>query len=378
MKPQTTNPILRRAARAAVLLAAIAVLPSAAAASTAANTQITNTATVRFNDAGGVAQTPVTAQATVTVTLVPAAVALTSPGPVTTAQGTPADLSYTITGNANGWDTYDVTATATASNLTGVTVTPFTVVLGGTTLAAPANTGDTSITVPYDGAADGQVNRIAVGDLVVVGANAYTVSSVTENAGTNTAVLGLDAAIAGASVGAGQIVGERQVITVSVPSGTVVVAGTSSGTQTVSTTATSQSGARPATTQTTPTVVTVNRALLTVTKLVSTDGGATFLASASAAPGATLTYKITASNTGSTPALAVSFTDQIPQYLAYQNGTARFSTTATDDYAAAAGNALTEGSGGYGYDAGTTTVSYTGASIPGGAALVLFYQAKID
>ena len=58
-------------------------MASAAHASTAANTQIVNTARVNYNDAGGVAQPFEEASATVTVTLVPGTPTITSPKPIT-------------------------------------------------------------------------------------------------------------------------------------------------------------------------------------------------------------------------------------------------------------------------------------------------------
>jgi trimeric autotransporter adhesin len=363
----------------ALLLAAMVLAPAAAFASTAANTVITNTASVSYNDAGGAAQTPVTASATVTVTLVPAAVAISSPPNQTIGQGTSATLSYTVTANANGPDTYNLTSTATPANVSGVTPSlPANIVLGGTTLAADAVNGVNSITVPYDNSAAVTLNGIAVGSTVVIGGNAYVVASITKNAGANTASIGLASAIAGGTVTAGSIVGERKTFTETVASGTVTSG--SSGTQTVSTTATSASSPNPAATQATPTVITVNRPTLTVTKLVSTDGGVTFGASGSAAPGTTLIYKITASNTGATAASQVAFTDVVPAYLLYTAGSGKFATSSATAYSAA--TALTEGAGGYNYTAGTTTVAYNpgGATgtVAGGGVLVLFFEAKIN
>ena len=365
--------------RGALLLAAIALAPAAAFASTAANTVINNTASVSYNDAGGTAQTPVTASASVTVTLVPSAVAITSPANQTIGQGTSATLTYTVTATANGPDTYNLTSTATPASLTAVTPSlPANIVLGGTTLAVAAANGDTAITVPYDNSVAVTLNGIAVGSTVVIGGNAYAVSSITKNAGTNTASIGLASAIAGGAVAAGSIVGERKTFTETVPSGNVTSG--SSGTQTVSTTATSASAPNPAATQATPTVITVNRPSLTVTKLVSTDGGASFGASGSAAPGTTLVYKITANNTGATAASQVAFTDVIPAYLNYVAGSGKFATAPATAYGAA--TALTEGAGGYSYTAGTTTVAYNpgGATgtVAGGGVLVLFFEAKIN
>lgn len=362
----------------ALFALALAFAPSALA-STAANTSIVNTATVNYNDAGGVAQTPVTASVTVSVTLVPAAVTLSSPANQTIAQGNSATLTYTITSNANGPDTYNLASTATPTNVTAVTPTlPASISLGGTTLAVATLATDTSITVPYDGnVSNASINGIAVGGTVVVGAGAFTVTSIVKNAGANTAVVGLSAAV-GAVVAAGQIVGERKTFTETVPSGTV--SSGSSGTQSVSTTATSATAPNPATTQATPTVITVDRPTLTVAKTVSTDGGATYVASGSAAPGTVLIYKVVATNTGSTNATAVAFTDVVPAYLTYVNGSGKTATATATSYAAA--TALTEGAGGYSYTAGTRTVAYNpgGATgtVAGGGVLVLFFQATIN
>jgi uncharacterized repeat protein (TIGR01451 family) len=370
-------PSLRPRKAAALILGAVALTAASAVASTAANTVITNTATVNFNDAGGVAQPAVSASATVTVLLVPAAVTLSSPGPQTIAQGgVNASLTYTITSTANGPDNYTLTSVATPANVSGVTPTFGTpIALGGTTLAAPANNGDGSITVPYDNAGGAVVNGIGVGSTIIIASNPYTVTTVTKNVAANTTTIGIGAVIAGPAL-AGQIVGERKTFTVSVPSGTVTSG--NSGTQTVNTTATSATAPNPATTQTTPTVITVNRPTLTVTKLVSTDGGSTFAASGSAVPGTVLIYKIIATNSGSTNANAVTFTDALPAYLTYQAGTGKFATAAATTYAVA--TALTEGSGGYSIAVNTVTYNPGGATgtVAGGGVLVLFFGAKIN
>lgn len=379
MKPNVAAHVPKPILRGALALSALALVLAAteARASTAANTTITNTATVSFNDAGGVAQAPVSASASVTVTLVPSAVVLSSPGDTTIAQGTSATLTYTITATANGPDTYNLSSTATPTNVSGVTVgLPASVTLGGTTLAADATDGASTITVPYDGATDASVNGIVQDDWIVIGGNAYQVTNVVENAGANTATLTLGAVIAGGTVSAGQIVGERQEFTATVPSGTVVAGG--SGSQSVSTTATSATAPNPATTQATPTVVTVNRPTLTVQKLVSTDGGATFGTTGSAPPGTVLVYKIVAANGGATAASAVAFTDGIPAYLTYQAGSAKYATSSATSYAAA--TALTEGAGGYSYAAGTVAWDPGGATgtVAGGGELVLFFRATIN
>ena len=373
------NPSHRLLHLAALILGAMVLTATSAVASTAANTVITNTATVNYNDAGGVAQSAVTATAAVTVTLVPSAVTLSSPAAQTLAQGTSATLTYTITGTANGQDVYNLSSTATPSSVSGVTPTlPANITLGGTTLAVVANVGDGSITVPYDNAGGATVNGIGAGSVIVIGGNPYTVAAggVSKNAGANTATITLTALIAGAGQAIGTVVGERKTFTETVPSGTVTSG--SSGTQTVSTTATSTTAPGPAATQATPTVITVQRPTLTVTKLVSIDGGATFNASASAPPGTVLIYKITASNGAATNASAVAFTDALPAYLTYQAGTGKFATAAATTYAAA--TALTEGSGGYALTGSTVTYNPGGATgtVAGGGVLVLFFGARIN
>jgi len=376
------TPAPKTLVRGALALLAIALAPAAAFASTAANTVISNVATVSYQDAGGVAQTPVvSAAATVTVTLVPAAVTISSPANQTIGQGTSATLSYTVTATANGPDTYNLTSTATPSSVTAVTpALPASIVLGGTTLAAAANVGDAAITVPYDGNAGATLNGIAVGATIMIGGNPYTVASITKNAGANTASIGLVSPVATSGAAVGSVVGERKTFTETVASGNVTSG--SSGTQTVSTTATSATSAAATATQATPTVITVNRPTLTVTKLVSTDGGTTFGASGSAAPGTTLVYKIVATNTGATAASQVAFTDVIPAYLNYVAGSGKTATSAAATYGAGTNTTLTEGAGGYSYTAGTTTVAYNpgGASgtVAGGGVLVLFFEAKIN
>jgi uncharacterized repeat protein (TIGR01451 family) len=132
------------------------------------------------------------------------------------------------------------------------------------------------------------------------------------------------------------------------------------------------------TTQGTPTVITVNRPSLTVTKEVSIDGGSTFTASANAPPGTLLTYRITASNTGATSASAVTFSDAVPQYLTYKANSGKFATTAGTAYTAA--TAVADGSGGYTFTANTVAYNPGGATgtVAGGGALVLYFQATIN
>jgi uncharacterized repeat protein (TIGR01451 family) len=367
----------------ALALAAIALAPAAAFASTAANTVITNTASVAYNDPGGIPQTPVTASATVTVILVPSAAAISSPGNQVVGQGTTVLLNYTITSTANGSDTYNLTSSITPTGMTAATniiLTPASLPLGGTTLAADAINGATSITVPYDGAAGTTVNGINATSVVVINGNAYSVSSVTKSPVANTTTIVLTTPIIGGTVLAGSIVGERKTFTETFVTGNVTAA-TNSGTQSVSTTGTSISGSNPAGSQVTPTAITVNRPALTVQKFVSTDNGASFGASGTAAPTTSLIYKIVATNTGTTTASQVAFTDVVPPYLTYVAGSGRFATSNATTYAAA--TLLTGVGDGYSYATASTTVTYnpggaTGTVAASNGVLVLFFRATIN
>jgi uncharacterized repeat protein (TIGR01451 family) len=381
MKSTSAALVPKSLLRGALALCALAVALAAgeASASTAANTVITGTATVRYNDAGGVAQTPVTASASVTVTLVPAAPDLAPAPDQAIAQGTSATLSYVLTSNANGPDGYAVTSTATPSNVSAVTpVVPADVVLGGTTVAVAAASGAAALTVPYDGVADAYAhNGIAVGDAVVVGGNEYVVASIADDPVANTTTLGIVGTLV-ADVAEGDVVGERVTFTVSVASGTIVAG--ASGTQTVRTTATSNADPAESTTQSPDTVVTVNRPTLAVAKTVSVDGGASYAATGSAAPGTVLVYRVVATNAGATPASSVAFTDVLPAYLTYVAGSGRYATSSATSYAAA--TALADGAAGYDYTAATRTLAWdpgapTG-TVAGGGELVLFYQARIN
>ncbi|MBS2023193.1 MAG: hypothetical protein JST92_12330 [Deltaproteobacteria bacterium] len=371
----------------AVGLAALA-FSTQARASTASNTQISNTATVNFNDAGGAAQTPVTsAAAVITVQLVASAPNINTPANISVSQGgANGTLTYTITGTANGPDTYNLAAGDTQTNLTGGSATfpgGTSITLNATTLAAAAPIGATTITVPYDQVAStASINGLTPGSTIVIGGNTYVIAAgginKTNSATTNTVVITLTTAIAGTAGVAGQVVPEQKTFTVSVAPGTVTTGG--SGTQGITVTATSTADNTKTGTSGT-TTVTTNRPTLTVTKLVSTDNGATFVAAANAPPGTSLIYKITATNTGSTNATQVSFTDVVPLFLTYQNGTGKFATSTATTYSGA--TTLTEGSGGYSYTAGTQTVAYnpggaTGTVAGSNGVLILFFRATIN
>jgi len=376
------------------LLTALAVaLPMQAEANTGSGATILNVVTVDYKDAGGTTTYAETASTSVTVTLVPSAPTITAPADQAVPSGSTATYTYTITSTANGRDSYSITAPLGAQtnvNAPGATPSAASIVLGASVITAV--TAANTIEVPA-----GSETDIVASDIVVVAGVDYLVSSVTAGtaashtntpgdgvAGTTTAetattiVLAANPAgsnVAPAFTGAevGTVVGEQAGFTVDV---TATVAGTGNGSVEVTTTVT---GAGPAATDLT--ITTFQGPNLSISKEVSTDGGATFGAAASGAPGSTLTYRITVSNGGAGDATSVVITDPMPAYTTYTAGTAK-SDTAVLTYAAAA-TALPDASDAPTdtYDFGVTTANtatYNVGTVAAGATVVLFYQVTID
>lgn len=368
------------------LLALIAFgAPGQALASTAANAKITNTVTVNYQNTASVAQTPVSAQVDVTVTLVVTTPNISTPGDQTTAFGTPASYSYTLTATANGPATYNLGATVTAeSGITGSTAATDvgSLTLGATTLAA-ATDGSATITVPYDGTSDGIVNGIAAGDTVVINGVAYTVDAggITETPATNLATITLTSSVP-AGVAAGAVVGEQQSFTLTVTPANDPAA-QNNATITVQTTAQDSTNTAPAANDTTVTTVTVSDATLQVTKEVSVNGGAFTASATNAVPGDVLTYRIIVTNQSATAnANSVVITDPAPQFTTYQAGSAKSSNDPTAVYATAANTTLTDTNGdGDGYDFGLTTggtATYSVGNLAPSSSVVLFFQVAIQ
>lgn len=397
------------------------ILSQQALASTAANTTITNSVTVTFDNTAGVPQTAVNATATVIVNLVAAAPTLDSPGSVDPAtENSLYVLTYTITGNANGEDAYSLSTVNAPNNLnpaslvvnggaagSGDPVLGANITLGGTTLAADAQLTDTSITVPYDSNADGDAgstNGITAGDTIMIGGNPYVVApgGISENAGTNLTTINLVGAIAGTAGNIGDVVGERTTFTVDATTSTVIAGG--SGFYSLSTTAASLADPAETTTQVTATLITVWRPLLTVAKYVqnvdspvagggptislNTGGGAGlqdyYTQGVTGLPGERLEYVVVVTNpAGSGAASDVIIEDQIPPFTAYLPGSMRLDPgsgtfaavtdveTDTDagEYNGTLGSEtvwIYAGTGGADTGAGTTYGDGTGGTINGG------------
>ncbi len=384
MKARHPIPFRNLSVALAGLLLAAAFWVPAVEANTAANATIRNTVTVNFNDAGGNPQTAVTATANITVNLVKAAPTLSAPANLTTDPATNAVYNYTITANANGPDTYNLSTVVTEpAGITGTTATPSvaSIILGATTAATAVNipaATPTDIIVPSDlVGGSGAVNGIAIGDTVIIGGNVFTVNSITDNGGVGTSIINVTGATA-TNVAIGDLIAERGNFTVTVDPGTVTTTGDKL--VTVDTTATAQGSALSATDQT---VTTVQVAALTVVKEVSTDGatGATYAASATGNPGDTLTYRITVSNTGTSNATSVVIRDPTPQFTTYVAGSAKSHNAAGATYAAAA-TALTDANpadDGYDWNINTTNAStYNVGTLAPAAVRVLYFQVTIQ
>lgn len=204
MKTYTNRPpgFFKLAALAFIGFVATTVFVQGTAfATTAANTVISNQATVNYDDSAGNPQVAINASVDVTVNLVEATPTLSAPTDQSVFSGSAANYVYTITANANGVDTYDLSSAQTAADagISGnvrvfrdiLDTTDITDIdLGATSVAAAVTitqAGTTNVTVPSDGSNDGSLNGLTAGMTVVVNGVEHTVASITDNAsGTST------------------------------------------------------------------------------------------------------------------------------------------------------------------------------------------------
>lgn len=374
---------------------ALAMAGNAFAANTAANHIIRNTVTVNYNDAGGNPQAAITDSVDITVLLVAKAPTLSAPADGITDSATPEDYIYTLTATANGPDTYDLAVgtitesagitngTSTATFLQGGVAIPSNqLTLGASTVAVAgsiADSGNTAITVPNDNADDGMVNGIAAGDFVVINNQLFEVFSVddsnwgTPNGMSTITVIGNGTTTA---IAVTDQIGEQQTFTLRVTPGSV----TSTSDETIDVTI-SVDGGPPTGPPNDTTRTTVQVAALTVSKEVSTNGGSTFANSANAAPGATLTYRITVHNSGTANATSVIITDPLVPFTVYTDGSAKASSTNDDTYAAAPTSLTDLNAADDGYDFNVTTgneATYNVGTIPAGEYRLLFFQVTVQ
>jgi uncharacterized repeat protein (TIGR01451 family) len=376
-----------RGALAVMALAALWVtaLPSDSSASTAANTVIRNTVSVNYQDTASHAMPQVQATVDITVALVFATPTLSAPADQATNAGTAVGYSYTISSNANGPDTYALTTniTAQSAGISGSTAVPapVSISLGATTIATAvtiAAGATTAITVPNDLLSDGLINGInaaAGNNTVVINGAVYTVASITDTgtvAGTSTITVNGNGT-ASALLPVGTIIGQQKTFTMTVTPGTV----TAAANQTIDVTTSAKGGGLPVA-ATDATTTTVRVATLGVVKEVSLDGTTWAASGVSAAPGASLYYRITVTNTGTSNATSVVITDPLPPYTTYTGGSARQAIGAAVNYPAV--GILTDTADGDGYTFAAGLATYSIASIAPGVAnqVQLFFRVTVN
>lgn len=329
----------RFAAMATVLFAGAALLPLQANANTAANTTVRNIVTVSFADAANTAQTPVTSQVDVTVSLVKAAATLAQvTADQTIAPNGTASYTYSLTSNANGPDTQTVSTSLTtdqtpASSLSATGA----IVLGASTVATAgsiAAVGPTNITVPSDlSNADGAVNGIAGGsiDTVEINGQVFVVASVTDNGGFGTSTITVTGNGTVTPISVGNLIKERATFSITVTPGPYV----GPGNKIVVNSTSATDGTN--TSNTTVTTTTISGVTLVVTKYVRCSAGSCtnpgvadftlgatnyYLSGVSGAPGATLEYLIRIDNAlGNSVANDVVIADPIPAFTTLSAGT---------------------------------------------------------
>ncbi|MDX8382320.1 MAG: hypothetical protein R8M14_09450 [Ghiorsea sp.] len=393
----------------AFVVGLVVAMPQTSSANTGANATILNVVTVNYKDALGVTAYAETATSAVTVNLVGALPTIATPANQTVASGGTATYVYTVTSNANGSDVYNIAAANTPTNATGSSSTPS---VASITLGSSVITGVPAVNQVQVPA--GTETNLAVNDIVVIGGVDYKISAIVSgtaashaNALPNDGVAGVTtnetptlitlvanntAAVPGVSVAGSNtapaltvaaiagLVAEQGTFTVAV-TGT---AGPTPGTGTVDTpitiTPVTPPVAGPVIVTTPPVTTTFSGPNVTIAKDVSTDGGLTFAATGSGAPGDTLTYRITVTNGGAGNATVVVVTDPMPLYTTYTAGTAKSNTAATT-YTDVANTVLTDTAAdgpAEPYNFTGTTATLNIGTLAGASTTVLYYQVTID
>jgi hypothetical protein len=379
---------------------------NAAFASTAANTQIFNQATLAYTD-GGVAKTA-TASVIVTVTLVPSAVTVVpgpTPPPTSYTPGATVQNTFIVTNQSNGPDLFDLEAIITGqTNTSGATATvtnpspPAKLALGGSITVTGSTT--TAIKVPSDGSsADAVVNGISNTSTIVINGETRTVSSVVDPGGTGVATITLSSALTSAP-GAGVTVGEQKTVTVDVTVSSIITSGTNI-TVSKKLKVTSATSPNPST-ESTPITDTFTSGIGSLTKYVRNlttgevgttplnKGNTYYQSGIHAKTGDVLEYALVAGNGGSGTISATVITDTLPtefvtlktgQYsgvdLLYENeaGTTTALTVADDgDTGKYSAGTITVNAGS---GATPTNGSNLGGSIAAGLSVFVYYQVTV-
>ncbi len=301
-------------------------------ASTGGGATIHNAATLSFN--GG----QVTAHVDVEVRTIGTAPTITAETVVANA-GDSVTVTYTITGNSNGSDIYDLTVSSNDTDVgapSSLTITPPQITLAGSVTSRPSQPGTIFI-------AAGSEDNLAAGDTVRINIGGtdylYTVGSVTPGTPasttgntttpeTPTAVTltpqGSAPAIIAGNVPVGSQVGEVQTFTVQLNAGTPTTPGTPGEHEiVVEGTAAAPGPGGPGDVITFDNIgggsVTVLSGEATLIKAVRnvTDGGAFATSGVTARTGDVLEYRLTAGTIPGETITGASITDSIPEFTAY-------------------------------------------------------------
>jgi len=316
-----------------------------ALAAVAANAPIINQATMLYDDGTGLKS--VTAEVTVTVTLVPAAPVLDCPVDQTssyTNTDTQHTYSYTLTSASNGPDDYTVAASITGSGNTTLTspgsdpvvnLAPNPVRLGASITTSGSTTTVIAVPSDSDDPSNGSINDIAVNDYVVINGEVRQVTAISEDP-TATNYITLDAALSAAPL-AGTGVYEQVSLTVDIFSGTLTAAGTD---VTVDFEVTAENANLDSTLCANTSTFTSGIAVLTkyvrnLSDVAANTGGTGgqnfnidgagvltyFTDGVTASPGDTLEYVLVAQNTGAAPLTSSQVNDVLPtNYVAFLGG----------------------------------------------------------
>lgn len=345
----------------AALGAAMLALPGISMANLTAGTTISNTATVNFDDTGGVAQAPVNSNTIdVTVALVGAVSWGAAPTGQTVPSGAALPSAYTLTliNGGNGTDTFtltDNTTESTPANLTASTISITSanpVTLAGTIADGVTKSfagGVTTISVYYVDTA----TLTAGTTMLRIGLNDYTVA-----AGSTSTQIVVTGDATGETINDGTQIGEVATITFNGSAGTLSGSTLETHDHVINATGTSQGGNAQANVNSPAWSTTVTLVSLTVQKYVRNvtdnndnltgvgcvvvNGGATYCTSGvtgnadpdGAGPGVgdTLEYAVVITNTGGGNADNVVFTDTLSTFTTYVANSLQLDTNGDNVY----------------------------------------------
>ena len=353
MKTYTNRPpgFLKLAAMAIIgFVASTVFVQGTAFATTAANAVITNTATVSWEDSNNANPASTTASVNVTVSLVAATPSLSAPANQAVDSNSSIDYTYTITTNANGFDTYTLSAAQQAADagITGDALEIRDTAGGGGSIIPSVDLAATSVAtaegpiadgaslqidVPNDGTAGGGLNGFTGGETIIVdqGGNNWLFSVVSvdnDNASGMSQMTIQNNSGGSVSLTVGMLIAEQQTFYLRVTPTTTVDG------DTVTNRLTADDGVSTAAFDDTVTTVNYTAPSITVTKYVrnasnaagntggaggqSINGATYFTSGVTGNPGDTLEYVIVVANAGGAgSATDVVISDPIPAFTTY-------------------------------------------------------------